>query len=177
MCRHIVRDCPHAPLARLGLKTPRTTKCSELCPHHPSTPLCPRTVLNPRMSSIGTLSLLLSVLVVRVTSFSSVPAKPLVTSVSHSVPHLGNLKTVCDHSDKGSPMLYVEVDADAWNNLSTVMTGLDESIPVPPECPPFKSLFFSFAVGQSHPPWDGRQFNGEQPGGYAASRTVRACAL
>ena len=126
------------------------------------------------MSSIGTLSLL-SLLVVRVTSFASAPAKPLVTSVSHSVPHLGNLKTVCDHSDKGSPMLYVEVDADAWTNLSTVMTGIDESIPVPPECPPFKSLFFSFAVGQSHPPWDGRQFNGERPGGYGQPHGARVC--
>ena len=94
----------------------------------------------PRMSSIATLSLLLSLHVVRVTSFSSVPAKPLVTSVSRSVPHLGDLKTVCDHSDEGSPMLYLEVDADAWTNLSTVMTGIDESVPVPPECPPFKSL-------------------------------------
>ena len=129
----------------------------------------------PRMSSIETLSLLLSLLVVRVRSFSSVPAKPFVSSVSRSVPHLGDLKAVCDHSDKGSPMLYVEVDADAWTNLSTVMTGIDESIPIPLECPPFKSLFLSFAVGQSHPPWDGRQFNGERPGGYGQPHG--ACGL
>ena len=129
------------------------------------------------MSSIATLSLLLCLLVVRVTSFSSVPAKPLVTSVSRSVPHLGDLKVVCDHSDKGSPKLYVEVDADAWTNLSTVMTGIDESIPVPAECPPFKSLYFSFPVGQSHPPWDGRQFNGEQPGGFGQPHGASVCTL
>jgi len=27
-------------------------------------------------------------------------------------------------------------------------------------------LLASYAVGQAHPPWDGRQFNGEKPGGY-----------
>ena len=34
----------HRPRARLDLN-PRTTKCRELCPHHPSTP-CPRAVLS-----------------------------------------------------------------------------------------------------------------------------------
>lgn len=110
---------------------------------------------------------LLTLLLSGVQSFSSVPPEPpTVTSVSQSVPHLGDVKVVCDHSDKSSPKLYLEMDAAAWTNLSTVMSGLDASISVPPECPPFKSVFASFAVGQAHPPWDGRQFNGEQPGGY-----------
>mgnify|MGYP004185188437 FL=1 len=113
---------------------------------------------------------LLTLLLSGVQSFSSVPLEPpTVTSVSQSVPHLGDVKVVCDHSDKSSPKLYLEVDAAAWTNLSTVMSGLDASIPVPPECPPFKSLLASFAVGQAHPPWDGRQAPG------VAYRDVPVC--
>ena len=112
---------------------------------------------------------MLSLLVAGVESFGSFPAslaKGTVTSVSQSVPDFGEMKVVCDHSDKGSPKVYLEVDATAWTDLSKVMSGFDVSIPVPPECPPFKHVLASYAVGQAHPPWDGRQFNGEKPGGY-----------
>jgi len=112
---------------------------------------------------------MLSLLVAGVESFGSFPAsfaKGTVTSVSQSVPDFGEMKVVCDHSDKASPKVYLEVDATAWTDLSTVMSGFDVSIPVPPECPPFKHVLASYAVGQAHPPWDGRQFNGEKPGGY-----------
>lgn len=109
---------------------------------------------------------MLSLLVAGVESFSTVPAEGTVTSVSQSVPDFGEMKVVCDHSDKASPKVYLEVDATAWTDLSKVMSGFDVSIPVPPECPPFKHVLASYAVGQAHPPWDGRQFNGEKPGGY-----------
>ena len=46
---------------------------------------------------------LLTLFLSGVQSFSSVPPEPpTVTSVSQSVPHLGDVKVVCDHSDKSS---------------------------------------------------------------------------
>ena len=96
--------------------------------------------------------------------FSSTPTcAPKRTSYHQE--DLGHLDIVCDTCGS-SPMLYLEADAAKWEGLNQVMTGFDVSIPVPEGCPPFKHAYVSYAVGQVHPPFDGRQFNGELPGGY-----------
>merc|ERR1712060_632221 len=39
----------------------------------------------------------------------------------------------------------------------------------PTGCAPFKHAYVTYAPGQSHPPWDFRQANGEAPGGYGVA--------
>jgi len=97
--------------------------------------------------------------------FSTTPStcEPERTSYLHE--ELGNIDVVCDLCES-NPMLYLEADAAKWEGLSQVFTGFDISISVPESCPPFKHAFVSYPVGQVHPPFDGRQFNDELPGGF-----------
>eukprot|EP00316_Scyphosphaera_apsteinii_P021249 CAMPEP_0119311234 /NCGR_PEP_ID=MMETSP1333-20130426/21987_1 /TAXON_ID=418940 /ORGANISM="Scyphosphaera apsteinii, Strain RCC1455" /LENGTH=363 /DNA_ID=CAMNT_0007315565 /DNA_START=10 /DNA_END=1102 /DNA_ORIENTATION=+ len=112
-------------------------------------------------------TVVLAIAIATADAFSPIMDSGSVTSTSHTVPHLGNVKLVCDHSEKAAPKLYLEVDTAAWEALGQVMTGLDVSLPAPPDCPPFKHALVTYGiVSQTHPPWDGRQFNGEKPGGY-----------
>ena len=95
--------------------------------------------------------------------------KILVTKTPYTIPELGEVFLVCDRSEPAAPKLYLEVDPASWLALKDVMSGFDVSIPAPSGCAPFKHAYVTYAPGQSHPPWDFRQANGEAPGGYGVA--------
>ena len=105
-----------------------------------------------------------------------------MTSSSH--PALGTVQAICDKSGP-APKLYVNISYAKWTALdgpeSPNRAGFWLSFDLPEGCEPFKSVFMSYEVGGSgHPPFDGRQFNGEAPGGFGVPhsdiRTPRAAA-
>ena len=102
-------------------------------------------------------------LATRVTAFGSAPSFKRTTKLM--VEGLGEVRLVCERESSESLKLYVEADANAWENLAVVSTGFEVSIMAPSGCDPYKHAFLTFSAG-GHPPWDGRQFNGERPGGY-----------
>ena len=95
---------------------------------------------------------------------------PSVTMSSSSHPALGTVQAICDKSGP-APKLYVNISYAKWTALdgpeSPNRAGFWLSFDLPEGCEPFKSVFMSYEVGGSgHPPFDGRQFNGEAPGGF-----------
>ena len=91
-----------------------------------------------------------------------------MTSSSH--PALGTVQAICDKSGP-APKLYVNISYAKWTALdgpeNPNRAGFWLSFDLPEGCEPFKSVFMSYEVGGSgHPPFDGRQFNGEAPGGF-----------
>ena len=95
---------------------------------------------------------------------------PSVTITSSSHPALGTVQAICDKSGP-APKLYVNISYAKWTALdgpeNPNRAGFWLSFDLPEGCEPFKSVFMSYEVGGSgHPPFDGRQFNGEAPGGF-----------
>mmetsp|Transcript_50640 Transcript_50640/g.162884 ORF Transcript_50640/g.162884 Transcript_50640/m.162884 type:complete len:341 (+) Transcript_50640:47-1069(+) len=95
--------------------------------------------------------------------FGSAPSFKRTTKLM--VEGLGEVRLVCERESSESLKLYVEADANAWENLASFSSGFEVSIMAPSGCDPYKHAFLTFGAG-GHPPWDGRQFNGERPGGY-----------
>ena len=112
---------------------------------------------------------------------------PSVTMTSSSHPALGTVQAICDKSGP-APKLYVNISYAKWTALdgpeSPNRAGFWLSFDLPEGCEPFKSVFMSYEVGGSgHPPFDGRQFNGEAPGGFGVPHadihfwTISDCLL
>ena len=106
---------------------------------------------------------MLAILRVAALGFASVPRLYTTTPFEHAV--YGSGAVVCDLRGT-NPLVYVQMAADTWTALADVSSGSDYSVAVPEGCRPFDHVFLSYAVGSSHPPWDGRQFLGGRPGGY-----------
>ena len=95
--------------------------------------------------------------------FISMLAKASAISITHPV--LGDINIMCHRRGFLNARVFVEINQTYWSAMAQA-GPFKLYVDIPDGCPPYKQLFISREVGGVHPPWDGRQFGGQLPGGF-----------